>query len=126
VNAFALSRDGRSIIAALPAKALMRIVRIPLDEDRRGAPEELFTVTSDVWHLDAGVDGSVLVNLIDRPGELVRFASTGGQPEKIAHFPQSTASQIVVALPDGRDVIGVNVSGRMHLIPGSIPWRFST
>ncbi|MDQ3349510.1 MAG: hypothetical protein M3545_16285 [Acidobacteriota bacterium] len=35
---------------------------------------------------------------------------------KLAHFPQATASQMVVALEDGRAVVGVNVSGRVRLM----------
>jgi len=114
VRAFALAPDAGSVVAALPAKALMRIVRIPLDG--RGVPRELFTVTSDVWHLETDPDGSVLVNLIDRPGDVVQFPPTGGEPVKLAHFPQATASQMVVALEDGRAVVGVNVSGRVRLM----------
>ena len=114
VRAFALAPDAGSVVAALPAKALMRVVRIPLDG--RGVPRELFTVTSDLWHLDAQPDGSVIVNLIDRPGDVVQFPPTGGQPVKLAHFPQATASQVVVALEDGRAVVGVNVSGRVRLM----------
>ena len=67
------------------AKALVRIVRIPLEG--RAAIQELVTVTSDVWGITADPDGSVLVNLVDRPAELVRFTARGGQPLKIASFP---------------------------------------
>jgi len=114
VRAFALSPDAKSVVAALPAKALMRIVRIPLDG--RGVPKDLFTVTSDVWHLDVDANGSMLVNLIDRPGEVVRLTSTGAPAARLAHFPQATASKMVVALADGRDVVDMSVSGRMRLM----------
>ena len=114
VRAFALSPDAKSVVAALPAKALMRIVRIPLDG--RGVPDELFTVTSDVWHMDVADSGRMLVNLIDRPGEVVRLTSTGAQGGRFAHFPQATASKMVVALGDGRDVVDMSVSGRMRLM----------
>jgi hypothetical protein len=43
VRAFALSKDARSIVAALAAKALMRIVRIPLFE--------VLIESSLKWHL---------------------------------------------------------------------------
>jgi len=114
VRAFALSPDAESVVAALPAKALMRIVRIPLRG--RGVPDDLFTVTSDVWHMDVAGNGSMLVNLIDRPGEVVRLTPTGAQMAMIGRFPQATASKMVVTLADGRDVVDVSVSGRMRLM----------
>jgi serine/threonine protein kinase len=71
LRSYALSPDAGSVIAAFRANALVRIVRIPLQG--RGTPQELFTVTSDVWGIDAAPDGSLLVNLLDRPAELVNF-----------------------------------------------------
>jgi len=58
----------------------------------------------------------LLVNLIDRPGEVVRLASTGAQAARLARFPQATASKMVVTLADGRDVVDMSVSGRMRLM----------
>jgi len=68
----------------------VRIVRIPLEG--RAAIQELVTVTSDVWGITADPDGSVLVNLVDRPAELVGFTARGGQPLKIASFPKFASS----------------------------------
>ena len=118
LRAFALSPDGGSVVAAFRAKALVRIVRIPLEG--RGTGQELFTVTSDVWSIDASSDGSFLVNLVDRPNELLSFGPRGaqplGQPVKIASFPQLPWLDMVVALTDGRAVIPVEVSGRTRLM----------
>jgi hypothetical protein len=52
--------------------------------------------------MDVAADGSMVVNLIDRPGEVVRLTSAGTQASRIGHFPQATASKMVVALADGR------------------------
>ena len=68
-------------------------------------------MTSDVLFMDAAADGSILVNLRDRPGEVVSFPPGGGQASLIAGFPQLGDNDIVVALPDGRAVIPVQDSG---------------
>ncbi|MBV9340716.1 MAG: serine/threonine-protein kinase, partial [Acidobacteria bacterium] len=49
LRTYTLAPDGGSVVAAFRAKALDRIVRFPLDGG--SSPQELFTVTSDVWGL---------------------------------------------------------------------------
>jgi len=114
VRAVALSADGASAIAAVPANALTRIVRIPLNGPP--VPEDLFTVTGDVWDLDVAASGAVDVNVADRPGEVVRFAPGGAEITSLARFPRAILSKMAVALPDGRDVVDARVSGRMRLM----------
>ena len=114
IRAVALSADGASAIAAVPANALTRIVRVPLDGRR--VPEDLFTVTGDVWDLDVAATGAVDVNVADRPGEVVRFAPSGAEITTLARFPRAILSKMAVALPDGRDVVNAWVSGRMRLM----------
>lgn len=114
VRAVALSADGASAIAAVPANALTRIVRIPLNGPH--VPEDLFTVTGDVWDLDVSATGAVDVNVADRPGEVVRIAPATGEVTTLARFPRAILSKMAVALPDGRDVVDARVSGRMRLM----------
>jgi hypothetical protein len=114
VRAVALSADGASAIAAVPANALTRIVRIPLDGPR--VPEDLFTVTGDVWDLDVAATGAVDVNVADRPGKVVRVAPGGAEIATLARLPRAILSKMVVALPDGRAVVDARVSGRMRLM----------
>ncbi|MHC4993132.1 MAG: protein kinase domain-containing protein, partial [Planctomycetota bacterium] len=113
-RAFALSPDGESVVAAVPADALTRIVRIPLDGSR--VPVDVFTATSDVWHMDVTADGRVALNLVDRPGEVVHLEPGGAQVARLGYLPRATASKMVVALPDGRAVVDARVSGRMRLM----------
>jgi len=122
LRSYTLSPDGRSIVAAFRAKALDRIVRFPLDGG--GSPQDLFTVTSDVWGMDAAPDGSVLVNTMDRPGELVSFRPQGTQvpgqaksaPTKMGSFAKPSWPDMVVVLTDGRGVIPAEVSGGARLM----------
>ena len=89
VHAVALSADGASAIAAVAVNALTRIVRIPLEGPR--VPEDLFTVTGDVWDLDVAANGAVDVNVVDRPGEVVRFAPGGAEIARLARFPRASS-----------------------------------
>jgi hypothetical protein len=122
LRSYTLSPDGGSIVAAFRAKALDRIVRFPLDGG--SSPQELFTVTSDVWGMDAAPDGSVLVNTMDRPGELVSFRPQGRQPPaqaksapiKMGSFPKPSWPDMVVVLTDGRGVIPAEVSDDARLM----------
>jgi hypothetical protein len=114
IRAVALSADGASAIAAVAANALTRIVRIPLDGPR--VPEDLFTVTGDVWDLDVAATGAVDVNVAARHGEVVRVAPGGAEIARLARFPRAILSKMAVALPDGRDVVDAWVSGRMRLM----------
>jgi WD40 repeat protein len=120
----AFAPDGTSAIATVGGGSLVRVVRIPLDG--HGSLQELFTVTSDVWDMDAGPDGSVFLTLQDRPSELISIPADGGRPTKIASIPQQPGDLIggLVALPDGRFVVESAVSGRSRLMtlePGKMP-----
>jgi hypothetical protein len=74
--------------------------------------------------MDAAPDGSLLVNTLDRPGELVSFRPRGTQrpsqalmvTKKMASFPKLTWPDMVVVLSDGRAVIPAEVSGGAHLM----------
>lgn len=122
LRSYALSFDGASVIAAFRAKALVRIVRIPLEE--RGTFHELFTVTSDVWGIGSSPDGSLLVNTADRPAELVSFQKQGTHPPpkamaiptKISSFPNLGYPDMVAVLTDGRAVIPAEVFGGTRLM----------
>jgi hypothetical protein len=114
VGSWTPSADGKSIIVATHAGSLVRVITIPLDG--RTPPQNLFTVSDDIQSMNAGADGSVFADLVDRPAEVVRLSPRGGPTEKIASFPQLPYVDMVVALPDGRAVVPVEVSGRTRLM----------
>src|SRR5262249_47960983 len=74
----------------------------------------LFTTTNDVWGVDAASDGSIYVNLIDRPVTVVRL-SLEGKAESIAKFPLLEGTAILM-LPHGRAVVPPRASGRTRLM----------
>jgi Tol biopolymer transport system component/tRNA A-37 threonylcarbamoyl transferase component Bud32 len=121
-SAVALSADGRSLIAPANAGALWSIVRIPLAGG--GAATPLLTVTSQIWYLDVGPDGTLYAGLVDRPADVVRFAPDGTGIEQLASFPQIPDTTTLTVLPDGRAVVPVRASSRVRLMvvqPGKDP-----
>jgi eukaryotic-like serine/threonine-protein kinase len=115
VQSWTVSHDGKTVLAALPAGSIMHLVSIPTRGD--STARTLFTATSLVWGIDAGMDGSLFLNLVDRPQELVRLAADGGEPPaRLAVFPLGASPDQVLLLPDGRIVTAAMVSGRIRLM----------
>ena len=111
---FAVSRDGKSILAAIPADTMVRLASI--STSGRFQERTLFTTTSDVWYLDGGPDGSVYTDLVDRPADVIRLSAGGGSPEKIASFPRVADLDLILAIPDGRLVVPVRAAGHVRLM----------
>jgi hypothetical protein len=91
--------DGKSVLAAVAAGGATRIVSISATGDFQ--PHTLFMVTNVPWYLDAGPDGSVYLDLADRPAELERSSVRGEQPERIASFTDVAIPDLMAVLPDG-------------------------
>jgi len=115
LQSWTVARDGNSVLAALPAGSITRLVAIPTSG--HSPAKTLLTVTNPVWFVDAAGDGSVFVNLVDRPQEVVRLSpGGGGSAEKIAAFPLGAAPDQVLLLPDGRSVAPASASGHVRLM----------
>lgn len=114
VRAWTVTRDGKSILAAVAAGALTRMVIIPME----GSVNErtLYTVTSDVWNLEAGPDGSVYVNMIDRPTDVVLLSLDGSPAERVGSFARVQRGELLAVLPDGRAVVPAGGSGHIRLM----------
>jgi len=113
VRCWTTARDGKSIIAAVPAGAVTRIVSIPA----AGSGERtLFTVTAEVWNLDTGADGSIYAGMVDRPSDVVKFALDGAPAERLASFPRVYEPDMLAVLADGRVVLPAGDSGHVRLI----------
>jgi predicted Ser/Thr protein kinase len=114
VQAFGVSWDGRSILAARPAEGLTRVVSLPGSGASPG--RTLFTSTSEIWYLEGGSAGAVFAGVVDRPTQVVRLTDTGTHPETIAGFPRSVQDAVILALTDGRVLIPVLAAGRPRLM----------
>jgi hypothetical protein len=81
----------------------------------RGPVSSLLTLTSLVWTLDSGADGSIYLDQVDRPVSVLRFRPEGGHAERIATVIGETADDFAV-LPDGRTALQELVAGRIRLM----------
>jgi eukaryotic-like serine/threonine-protein kinase len=115
LEAWTVARDGKSLLAALPAGSLTRLVAIPIGG--QVAPRTLFTVANLVWSIDEAADRSLFIGLVDRPQEVVRLSEGGSDPpERIAAFPVGSDFDEVLLLPDGRTVTPASARGRLRLM----------
>ncbi|MBZ5582276.1 MAG: protein kinase [Acidobacteriia bacterium] len=114
VRNWTISRDGKSILVAVAAGAVTRVISIPIGKS--GAARPLFSVTSDVRDIEAAPDGSIYLDLTERPAEVVRLSLDGTPAEKIASFPRVSSPDMLALLPDGRAVIPVEGSGHIRLV----------
>jgi serine/threonine protein kinase/Tol biopolymer transport system component len=108
----AVASDGKSVLAFVFTGDLQQTISVSPDGSEARL---LFPVTGKPWHLDAGSDGSLYIDTMDNPAELLRFAVTGGVPERLA----ATSGNLVaspVQLPDGAILVPTQVLGRRRLL----------
>jgi serine/threonine protein kinase len=98
LRALAVTRDGKSILAASASGDLRRILSVPING--MTPTRFLFTLTSPVFALDAQADGSIYVDQNDEPVDLVRFTPAGGHVQDIVSVRPYFRWSVV--LPDGR------------------------
>jgi hypothetical protein len=113
----ALTLDNRSVLIDLPSGNLHQIVAVP--RSGSGRVKVLMTLTTPPWTMDAGPDGSVYLDQVDRPHQVLRFPTSGGTPEVLATAPAYQAElSAPVEFSDGRLLLGAIVSGRSRLLMG--------
>jgi eukaryotic-like serine/threonine-protein kinase len=109
--------DNRSVIIDLPSGDLHQIVAIP--RSGSGPIRVLMTLTTPPWIMDVGPDGSIFLDQVDRPFQVLRFPTSGGTPEALATSPAFSAGISSPAeFPDGRFLIPALDSGRPRLLIG--------
>ncbi len=124
----AVTQDGGAVLFDLPAGNLHRIVAVPRDGSERVRP--LVTLTELPLFLDIGPDGSLYVDQIDQPADLLRFSPASGALERIPLSSVSalqTVQSIPLPLPDGRVLLTGRIVGRDRVLvmaPGKDPVPF--
>jgi WD40 repeat protein len=109
--------DNRSVLIDLPSGNLHQVVAVP--RSGSGPVQVLLTLTTSPWLMDAGPDGSVYLDQVDRPLQVLRFPPSGGTPEVLA----TTEARAIdfsapVEFPDGRLLLPTLLSGRSRLLIG--------
>jgi tRNA A-37 threonylcarbamoyl transferase component Bud32 len=109
--------DNDSVLIDLPSGSLHQIVSVP--RSGSGAVQVLMTLSTQVWLMDSGSDGSIYVDQVERPLQVLRFLVSGGTPEVIATseaYPPSFMQP--VEFPDGGLLIPALLSGHSRLLLG--------
>src|SRR5438876_4622983 len=109
--------DNRSVLIDLPSGSLHQVVAVP--RSGSGPVQVLMTLTIPPWIMDAGPDGSVYLDQVDRPVQVLHFPPSGGTPEVLA-TTESRALDLSapVEFPDGRFLVPTLLSGRSRLSIG--------
>jgi hypothetical protein len=107
-----VAADGKSVLAFLVTGDLQQAVSVSPDGT---SVEMLFPVTGKPWQLDAASDGSIYVDTMDNPAELMRFPATGGAPGRIAATTGNLVTSPVQFL-DGTCLVPTQVLGRRRLL----------
>lgn len=113
------SADGSAALVDVPAGDLHRIVAVP--RDGKGVIQTLMTLTRAPWYIDTAKDGTLYLDQVDRPHEILRFPVSGGSPEVLGSSDSYvSAGQYMepVELSDGRFLLDTEFSGRGRLLIG--------
>ncbi|MGH9441556.1 MAG: protein kinase domain-containing protein [Thermoanaerobaculia bacterium] len=110
-----LTGDRTAVLADVVVGDLHRIARVS-----RGGNDllTLMTLPSRPWYVNAGSDGSLYVEFLDNPAELLRFAASGGVPERLSSVGRNYFMH-PIQLPDGRVLLPSFTSGRRRLLVAS-------
>jgi hypothetical protein len=105
-------RDSRHVLARVQAGDLHRIVSVQRDGT---AVQTLLTVASRPRYLVEGESGALYVSFAESAGDVLRFPTSGGVPERLAAMPAGLA-MTPVEFPDGRLLVPGVVAGRRQLL----------
>jgi len=109
--------DNRSVLIDLPSGNLHQVVAVP--RSGSGPAQVLLTLTTPPWLMDAGPDGSIYLDQVDRPMQILRYPPSGGTPEVLATTDARAIDfSAPVEFPDGRLLLPTLLSGRSRLLIG--------
>ena len=112
----AVTPDGQWAITLAQVEDVIDVVRIPRDGGAR--IDTLFSLpaTDSVNFISQSGDGSVYLDMWDRPKSVLRFSAAGGDAEET---PQSIAVLASLAsLPGEKYILPAPTAGKQHLVIG--------
>ncbi|HEY2385069.1 MAG TPA: protein kinase [Terriglobia bacterium] len=115
VPKLAVSKDDRFILVAGQAGDLQEIIEIPRTG---GDARTLISTTNFTSAIDAGPDGSIYLDQLSRPFEMLQLASASAVPEQIVHIDAPTPDFTPPPIADGRVIVQAVVGGRGRLLLG--------
>ena len=103
--------DGQSVVVAFQNGDEFQVGRVPTSGSGRMTP--VFSSTSSIWGIDVGPDGSIYVDQVLRPDEVVRYdPATGRSMRK----PLPGGSWTVLPLADGRFLASASSGGTTRVV----------
>jgi Tol biopolymer transport system component len=111
--------DGHAVLVDVPAGDLHRLVAVP--RDGKGAIQTLITLTRPPWYIDSAKDGTVYLDQVDRPHEILRFRASGGIPEVLGSsdtYDPAGRYMEPVQTTEGRFLLDTGFAGHGRLLIG--------
>jgi hypothetical protein len=126
VVALRVAADGQSVLVGEPFGDEWAIRAISSDGSDR--QRILLMVSSTIYAIDVGKDGSLYLDPHDRPIEVLTYAPTTGHLDRLP-LPEHNRAGGILPLADGR-ILGVAVTGGVSRVlayaPGKDPVEFLT
>jgi serine/threonine protein kinase len=110
--ALTITPDDASILTVTQSGDLTEVVAIPRNG---GNARALFSTTNEVIGIDAAEDGSIYVDQLWWPFELLRLASPSAAAERILNLDSGIADVAIPPMSDGRIIVQTFVGGRSRL-----------
>jgi eukaryotic-like serine/threonine-protein kinase len=107
------SADNLGVLVEVPAGDLHRIVFVP--RNSKLGIQTVMTLTKPPWYLESAKDGTLYLDQVDRPHEILCFPVAGGQPEILGSsdtYVPAGQYAVPVETTDGRFLLDTVFSGR--------------
>jgi eukaryotic-like serine/threonine-protein kinase len=116
-QSFSIALTAESVVTEVPAGNLHQIIAIPLNGS--GPVRRLMALTESPWYMDAAPDGTLYLDQVARPLEILRFTASGETPEVLATSESYQAEGVQpVELADGRLLVPSRLAGHARLLAG--------
>ena len=113
IQVLAPTADGKTIFAYSDDGITKTIAAIPTDGN--GRVRSLFPVTDGLFGLDAGADGSLVLDQFGISYNIVRLLPQGGRSDVLAAFPAMSGPTFGI-LGDGRPVVELSIAKKRRLM----------
>lgn len=112
--------DGQAVVIDIPSGDLHRLVAVP--RSGTGELQDVATFTTPPWYLDFSKDGTLYVDQVNRPHEVLQLSAKSGTPDILIHSDnlRLDASPYLdpLQITDGRILFDTRISGHGQLLLG--------
>lgn len=112
--------DRQAVVIDIPSGDLHRLVAVP--RSGTGKVQDVATFTAPPWYLDFDKDGTLYVDQVNRPHEVLQISAKSGTPDILIHSDnlRLDASPYLdpLQITDGRILFDTRISGHGQLLLG--------